>query len=193
MAARRRTGTIAGVAAPAALAVLAALAIGGCGGGAAPVRHRAASAAGGACTSRALATLAAATAIPASAIANARFIATDGSAGCRFSAARAAGDPLAVTVEIDTAPQAYQHLDREVVEYSQGVIWFHEGEHAYPRSISGLGLEADWFPAEDKLMTTDGVRIVRVVVSSAPRRAGTGETLATKLARRYLGRLRSPF
>jgi hypothetical protein len=174
---------------------LAALAAGGCGGSdAAPRSHRTtATAAGGACTSRALAELAAATAIPASAIRNARFVATDGSAGCQFSAARAAGGPLAVTVEVNTAPQAYEHLDREVVEYGQGVIWFHLGEHAYPVNIPGLGLETDWFPAESKLLTTDGVRLVTVVVSTSPRRAGSGQTLATELARRYLGRLRNPF
>jgi hypothetical protein len=189
VAARLRSG-----AAVILVVALAPLAVGGCGGAATPVgHHRAAAAAGGACTSRALATLAAATAIPASAITNARYVATDGSAGCRFTAGRAAGGPLAVAVEINAAPQAYEHLDRQVVEYSQGVLWFHEGEHAYPLSILGLGLEADWFPAESKLMTTDGVRIVSVTVSAAPRRAGSGETLATKLARLYLGRLRSPF
>jgi hypothetical protein len=150
----------------AALAALA-LAAGGC-GGSAPAGRRATLA--GPCTARALTTLAGAAAIREDAIAARRFVEPDGSAACRFAAARSAGGPLAVTVELDTAPQAYAHLEREVVEYTQGVIWFHEGSYADPRDVFGLGIYADWFPAKRQLLTTDAVIIVAVTVRSVPRR-----------------------
>jgi hypothetical protein len=157
------------------------------------VSHRSApAAAGGACTSRALAELAALTAIPAAAIKNERFVSTDGSEACRFSAAHAAGGPLAVTVELNGDPQPCYRLERTAVEYSQTVVWYHRGRSAYPSFIPNLGLVAYWFPADGKLMTTDGVHLISIVVSSAPRRAGGGQALATALVRRYLGPLKSP-
>jgi hypothetical protein len=172
----------------ASLAAVVAIAAGGCGGSSPrPLSHRSIAAAGGACTTRALVTLAAAVAIPARAIGNARFVAADASAACRFSAARAAGGPLAVTVLVNGDPQAYYRLERTAVEYGQTVLWYHRSTSALPLFVPGLGLVAYWFPADRKLMTTDGVHLISIFVTSAPRRAGGGETLATTLARRYLG------
>ena len=35
---------------------------------------------------------------------------------------------------------------------------------AAPVSVSGLGLDADWFPAQKQLMSTDGKRLITVTV-----------------------------
>jgi hypothetical protein len=176
-----------------AIAIAAvALAASGCGASSSGGRPRAAAALGGACTARGLARVAAASAVRLDAISTRRFVETDGSAACRFVAPRSSGGPLALTVDVSGAPQAYNHLERKVEEYSQGVIWFHEGEHAYPRPVAGLGLDADWLPAEREVVTTDGVNIVNVTVSSCPHRDGSGEALATAVAHRYLGPLRQP-
>jgi hypothetical protein len=172
---------------------LAALAAAGCGGGSAAKtagRSRAAAALAGPCAQAARTALAGATGISDGAIATTRYAAPDGSAACRFTGA---GGRLAVTVEIDSAPQAYYVFDKRVVEYSQTVVLFHKGERAYPRPIFGLGLGADWFAADDELLTTDGVRIVSVVVTSRPPHAKSREALAEVLARPYLGPLRQPF
>jgi hypothetical protein len=175
-----------------ACAAGAAIVLAACGGSGPSRGVRAAAHVGGECTARGLARVAAASGIAAGAIATKHFTESDGSAACRFTASRADGGPLSLTVDVDAAPQALNHLDREVVEYSQGVIWFHLGAHAYPQTITHLGLTADWFPAKREVMTTDGDRIVNVTVASCPRRAGRGEALATAVARRYLGPLHPP-
>jgi hypothetical protein len=101
-----------------------------------------------------------------------------------------AGGPT-VIVMLDNAPQAYTRLEREVVEYGQNVL--HSGRRVYPRTIKRLGLDADWFAAEDRLLTTDGVRLITVKLrwpSADPRRR---EALAIRLARVYLGPLHDPY
>jgi len=176
---------IAGAARRTLPATLAALALAACGGtGGASTTSAARAILRGACTRRALATLARATGIGAGAIAARPFEEADGSQACRWGAARSAGGPLALTVDRDGAPQAYEHFNREVVEYGQGVIWFHRGSHAAPQAIIGLGLAADWFPARRQLLSTDGTIIVAVTVRSAPARTGGREPLARALARR---------
>jgi hypothetical protein len=72
------------------------------------------------------------------------------------------------------------------------VIWAHLGERAYPVSIPHLGLAADWIPSENQLVTSDGVRLITIVVSSVPVGAGGRARLAASLARTYLGPLVSP-
>lgn len=177
----------------AATATVVALTAAGCGGsGSSGPRAHAAAHLGGACTARGLARVAAASGVAAGAITTRHFTETDGSAACRFAASRAGGGPLSLTVDVDSAPQALGHLDREVEEYSQGVIWFHLGKRAIPQTIMHLGLTADWFPSKRELVTTDGVRIVNVTVTACPRRNGSGEGLAMAVARRYLGPLRPP-
>ncbi len=77
-----------------------------------------------------------------------------------------------MVAELDGAPQAYYRLDREVVEFGQNVIWAHLGARADPYPIAHLGLAADWFPSENQLVTTDGVRLITIVVTSVPAGAG---------------------
>jgi len=143
---------------------------------------------------RAGATLARAASLPAASIVATAFTADGGEASCRFTIRGAGGArTLDVVAELDSAPQAYYRLERESVEFGQNVLWHNEGAAAYPRYVAHLGLEADWFASTGQLITTDGVRLITILVNSAPAHApGGAERLAATLARCYLGPLVQP-
>ncbi len=179
-----------GGAARALLAVAASgLAAGGCGGSAGGGQAGAAASSApprAACNARLAGVLAAAAGVRVDTVVRSPFTATDGSAGCRFTARRAPGGAVAVSVEWDSQPQAYYRLERGAVEYAQNVIWDHLGEAAYPHDVPHLGRDADWYPAEHEVQTSDGVRLVSVTVGSFPGGARAGERAAIALARTYL-------
>jgi hypothetical protein len=110
-----------------------------------------------------------------------------GAVACRLE-----GSSLTAIAMIDSAPQPYERLEREVVEYGQNVEWTTLPRSAFPRSIKRLGLDAHWFPLQDRLLTTDGVRLITIKLhahSIAPRER---EAIAIRLGRAYLGPLRKP-
>ncbi len=92
-----------------------------------------------------------------------------------------------MVVGLDSAPQAPARLEREAVEYSQTVLWAHLGSGAYPRTVSRLGVDAYWFPADRRLLTTDGSRLIEVTVTWPAGSDPRARTLAERLARGYLG------
>jgi len=143
------------------------------------------------CAHRAGATLARATSLPPASIVASAFTAAGGEASCRFTTRGAGGArTLDIVAELDSAPQAFYRLEREVVEYGQNVLWHNEGAAAYPRDIAHLGLDADWLAAAGQLITTDGVRLITILVNAAPAHAADGaEGIAASLARCYLGPL----
>ncbi len=114
------------------------------------------------------------------------FTTPSGAPGCRFAVARPGGPPLTVQADVDGAPQAYERLDRQAVEYSQNVLWSHAGPAAYPQTVFGLGLAADWFPSERRLLATDGTRLVDVVATWPGASPRTEQALAEAVARSYL-------
>ena len=167
----------------------------GCGGAAHRGAHANAARAVGLpapCSAQARRVLARSSGIAVDSVLSSPFTSSGGAASCRFSARERAGGPLAVVAELDSAPQAYYRLVREVVEFGQNVIWDHLGAGAEPDPISHLGLAADWFPSENQLLTTDGVRLITISVSSLPAGAGADARVAASLARTYLGPLVSP-
>jgi hypothetical protein len=115
-----------------------------------------------------------------------RFSAPNGAAACRL----AAGD-LDVEVVLDRAPQAYVRMEREAVEYGQEVVQTGRPGLAVPETVKHLGLDAYWFPVQSRLLTTDGVRLITLLVRGNLDRAAKRD-LATRLARAYLGPLRKP-
>jgi hypothetical protein len=106
-------------------------------------------------------------------------------ASCRLEAG-----PLIVISRLDSAPQPYTRLEREVVEYGQNVL--HSGRRSYPQSIKRLGLDADWLAAENRLLTTDGVRLIDVKVRWPSASETARRALAIRLADVYLGPLQKP-
>jgi hypothetical protein len=114
------------------------------------------------------------------------FTASSGAAACRLN-----GGGVSAVVFLDSAPQAFTRMEREVVEFGQNVDWTKVPTSAYPRTIQHLGLDADWFPLQNRLLTTDGVRLVTIKLhSDLPPRAKQG--IAVAMARTYLGPLRHP-
>ncbi|MEA2159169.1 MAG: hypothetical protein QOD66_1549 [Solirubrobacteraceae bacterium] len=87
-------------------------------------------------------------------------------------------------VNLDGSPQAYQRLERTIVE--DGQQFGTARSFAAPVAVPGLGLDAAWLPDQSTLITTDGRRLISVRVSWAARRAPR-RALAQALARRYLG------
>jgi hypothetical protein len=110
-----------------------------------------------------------------------------GAVACRLE-----GSSVTAIAMIDSASQPYQRLEREVVEYGQNVEWTKVPPSAFPRSIKGLGLDAHWFPLQDRLLTTDGVRLITIKLHAHSIEPREREAIAIRLGRAYLGPLHKP-
>src|SRR5205823_3416127 len=67
-----------------------------------------------------------------------------------------------VTALVDSGPQPYFRLERTIVEDAQQFSTVRL--EPAPVHVGGLGLDASWFPGEQQLMTTDGRRLITVIV-----------------------------
>ena len=139
-----------------------------------------------ACSPRARANLARLASRPAGSVEASAFTASNGAESCRLRAG------LTAIVRLDSAPQPYMRMEREVVEFGQNVDWTRVPAGAYPRTIAHLGLDADWFPLQSRLLTTDGVRLVTVKMRAPSALPSARREMAVGLARVYLGPLRRP-
>ena len=92
-----------------------------------------------------------------------------------------------VTVIVDTGPQPYFRLERTAVEAQQ--VFSTVRESPAPVQIPHLGLDADWFPDQREVMTTDGKRLITAGVSWRHARAAQRQKVAEAAARAYLGPL----
>jgi hypothetical protein len=97
---------------------------------------------------------------------------------------RRASGRVAATANVNTGPQPYFVLERTAIEAAQQFTATRM--IAAPQAVSRLGIEADWFPAETQLMTTDGVRLITVSVSWRGATQARKRALAVALARTYL-------
>jgi hypothetical protein len=103
---------------------------------------------------------------------------------CVFTLRMRGRRPVRVTVQDSTAPQAYAVLERSVDEAVQ--IWPVRFQRP-PQHIGGLGIDADWFPQEQHLMTTDAVHLITVSVAWPHGTRNQKVALAVAAARPYLG------
>ena len=123
-------------------------------------------------------------AVQASGIAAAASTGNNSMPECSFSVRVANGKRVEVTADVDTSPQPYFRLERTAIEATQAFL---PGRAApVADSVSGLGLEADWFPAETQLMSTDGVRLLTVTVSWSGATQQHERALAEALSQTYL-------
>ena len=90
-------------------------------------------------------------------------------------------------VDINTDPQVYFVLERTIVENAQ--LKSFQPAHPSPIQITHLGLDAAWFPDADYLLTTDGVRLVKVSVTWPHATERDRIEVGRLLAPRFLGRL----
>jgi hypothetical protein len=85
---------------------------------------------------------------------------------------------------VDTAPQPYYVLERTTVEATH--VFWPTRMAATPAVVNGLGIEATWFPANTKLMSTDGTRLLTVAVDWRGASQGRERALAEAMSRTYL-------
>ena len=103
---------------------------------------------------------------------------------CTFAARAGRDGQLSVTANLYDGPQPYFILERTTVETAQ--LFTPKRMVPAPQAITGLGLEADWFPARNQLMSTDGIRLVTVSVDWPGTDQARQVRLAEALSRAYL-------
>ncbi|MBV8987784.1 MAG: hypothetical protein JO372_04400 [Solirubrobacterales bacterium] len=103
---------------------------------------------------------------------------------CSFTVHLPAGKRVDATANIDNGPQPYFRLERTTVEASQ--VFTPSRLSPAPEAVTGLGIEADWFPAYPQLMATDGLRLITVSVTWRGATQGRERRLAEALTRTYL-------
>ena len=111
-------------------------------------------------------------------------MADNGSPQCLWSAALSDGRRVRTNVNVYSGPQPYFILERTIVEDSQ-VFTVHP-QHPPPLAVTGLGLEASWFPQYPYLMVTDGHRMLTVTVGWPHQSQRVKRALAEVVARPYL-------
>jgi hypothetical protein len=103
---------------------------------------------------------------------------------CSFGVRVAGSSRVQATANVDSGPQPYFVLERAAIEAAQ--MFTVSRMIAAPQAVTGLGIEADWFPAETQLMVTDGIRLITVSVTWHRGAHGRRRALAEALARTYL-------
>jgi hypothetical protein len=134
------------------------------------------------CSSSARADVARAASVSADAVSEKPGTSSQATPQCAFRAGS-----LKVLAIVDSGPQPYFRLERTVVEAQQqfGTVRLEPA----PVHIGGLGLDADWFPKEMQIMTTDGDRLITVGVTWHKVPTKRRIALAKVIAHTYLGPL----
>jgi hypothetical protein len=95
---------------------------------------------------------------------------------------------LKMSVSVSTEPQPYAVLERQAEEASQ--MFTPTRLSPAPQQVAHLGLDAQWFPELEQLLTTDAVRLITVTIVHWPGASqARWKRLAAVAARPYLGRL----
>ncbi len=114
-------------------------------------------------------------------------VASSGSPTCYYAIRLSRGASVNLSVQVDRTVEAYFLLERAITELQQ--VFAPVRLAPAPVTVSHLGLDASWFPAEHYVMTTDGVSLITATVDGRSAPARRQRALATAAARAYLGRL----
>ncbi len=174
-----------GVSALCVLGVGLAIVGGGCGSSSSSTTKHAAKASPPAtvCTTRGRTAIAGFLGVQPASVSNAASISSQASPQCVYRTGRAR-----LTVIVDTGPQPYFRLERTAVEAQQ--VFSTVREAPAPVQIPHLGLDADWFPQDQQMMTTDGRRLITAAARWPHSTQAQRRSLAEVGARAYLGALR---
>jgi hypothetical protein len=181
---RRGTRTRAGRRAAAVLAGALSIVILAACGSSGPAEHAARTHPTPVCTSHARAEMARSVGVQATTIAASRSIGNDGMPQCTFKVRLPRAGQVTVIANVDVEPSAYFVLERTIVEASQ--VFGPRRLSPAPVAVPGLGLEASWFPEEDWLQATDGVRLVTTSIDWNGAKQGREIALARAVTRTYL-------
>lgn len=155
------------------------LALGGCGHG------RQAKAPASACLHQVQTVIAQYLAVPAHSVAAMSTTSSAATPECDFRvAAGRSAARVKVSATIDSGPQAEFRFQRTVEE--QGQQFGSVRLAAPPEDVRGIGLDADWFPDQTELMTTDGKRLITVTVSWPAANPKRWRAIAERVARVYV-------
>lgn len=122
--------------------------------------------------------------IQAQTITLSKSIANSGYPQCSFTAHIAGDKRVVANVNYYDGPQPYFVLERTEVEASQPFTQTRLSPP--PQAIIGLGLEADWFPAEQQMMATDGIRLITTSVVWRGSTERQRKALAEAMTRPYM-------
>jgi hypothetical protein len=103
---------------------------------------------------------------------------------CSFTVHLAGGRRVQLLANDYDGPQPYFVLERTAVEAAQ--VFTPSRMVAAPVAVTGLGIEADWFPATTQLMATDGIKLITASVDWRGTTQGRRRALAEVFTRRYL-------
>lgn len=117
------------------------------------------------CSAKARAILAHLAGVPVANVKQVHYTAPSGASSCRLTVTGKHTGHLVVELEFDTAPQAYYRLEREAVEDAQAFATSTTHTYPPPQALANVGLEADWFPGEQKAMTTDGKTLYSILIT----------------------------
>jgi hypothetical protein len=103
---------------------------------------------------------------------------------CSFAVPLAGRRHVTLLVNDNTGPQPYFVLERTAIEAAQ--VFTADRMIAAPVAVTGLGIEADWFPAENQLMATDGLKLITVTVDWRHVSLARQRAVAEAITRPYL-------
>ena len=103
---------------------------------------------------------------------------------CSFAIPLGGKKHVTLIVNDNTGPQPYFVLERTAIEAAQ--VFTVDRMIAAPVAVTGLGIEADWFPAENQLMATDGVKLITVTVYWRHTSLARQRAVAVAILRPYL-------
>lgn len=103
---------------------------------------------------------------------------------CSFAVPLGGKRHVTLLVNDNTGPQPYFVLERTAIEAAQ--VFTADRLIAAPVAVTGLGIEADWFPAENQLMATDGLKLITVTVDWRHSSLARQRAVAEAILRPYL-------
>jgi hypothetical protein len=163
---------------------LAPLALAACGAGRSAKVNRTQSALQATCLPAARQAIARAISVGSAGIGELRSKGNNGYPQCLFQARLPSGARFHALVNVDTGPSPYFVVDRTIEEDAQ--VFTPKPLYPPPLSISGVGLEAAWFPQYPYLLTTDGFRMLAVTVVWPHHTQRSERALAIAIVKPYL-------
>jgi hypothetical protein len=103
---------------------------------------------------------------------------------CTFTVHVSGNRVVRLTANDSNGPQPYFVLERTAIEAAQ--VFTASRMVAAPQAVTGLGIEADWFPATTQLMATDGVTLITATVDWRGTTQARRRALAESVTRSYL-------
>jgi len=163
----------------------AALALAGCGGsGAKPAADTHHASAPPVCSPRALAAMARLLKVAPQMIATSTSIGQNAMPQCTFTTRVPGRKRVQVIANVDSSPAPYDVLERMIEEQSQ--IFGPTRLVPAPVNVPGLGIVASWFPNDDWLKATDGLRLITATVDWHGAKQKREIALAQTMIRPYL-------